>query len=111
MAIYFNTTNPQLLLGEIKKAIKDGRIVTWLVDENGDFTHNTEQWKYQAWLRPKISSQQLIFSILRPKNKSISSVIYAIYHGRFIESVLTHFDGLFSTAMASALPAEEDNVT
>jgi hypothetical protein len=41
-------------------------------------------------------------------NKKTSKADYGVLHGRFIESMLTHCDGLFSNATATALPTNSD---
>lgn len=112
MAIHFQTSTPKKLLAEFKKAIDDGKIVTWSYDSEGDFTHTAQQWKSQAWLRPKIRErEELILVILKPKNSKVSSEVYAIYHGRFIESMLVHCDSLFTNAVATSFPADGDVVS
>lgn len=111
MALYFDTSNPQNLLDEFKKAIREGKIATWSYDNDNDFTHTPEQWKNKAWLRPKIESGRLAFYILKPKSTNITSLVYAVYHGRFIESMLLHCDGFFSNGTATAYPAGSDNVS
>jgi hypothetical protein len=109
MAIYFETKTPKKLLAAYKKAIDDGHVTTWSYDSDGDFTHTAEQWKNEAWLRPKIEEgTMLVFHILAPEASEMSSAVYAIYHGRFIESMLTHCDALFSVGRASAMPDEGD---
>jgi hypothetical protein len=111
MALYFITNTPNKLLVDLKKAIDDGRIATWSYDKDGDFTHKTDQWKNKAWLRPEIRTDRLAFFILKPQNTSLTSETYAIYHGRFMESMLAHFDNLFSNGIASALPTDKDRVS
>jgi hypothetical protein len=112
MAIHFRTGTPQKLLAAFKKAIDDGKVVTWSYDGDGDFTHTAQQWKSLAWLRPKIrEGADLIFTVLKPKNSKISAEMYGIYHGRFIESMLVHCDSLFNEAVATALPADGDVVS
>jgi hypothetical protein len=111
MALSFKTTDPNKLLQAFKKAINEGRIVTWSYDADGDFTHTAEQWKNSAWLRPKAKTERLVFNIIKPKNRNISSVVYAVYHGRFIESMLTHCDKLFTDADATAFPSTGDRVS
>lgn len=111
MAIHFATETPKKLLAEFKKAIDGGKVVTWSYDADGDFTHTAQQWKFLAWLRPKIiEKEMLIFSIVAPQNSKVSSETYAIYHGRFIESMLVHCDSLFTEAVATAFPADDDTV-
>lgn len=112
MAIHFKTNTPKKLLAAFKTAIDEGKVVTWGYDADGDFTHTAQQWKSLAWLRPKIKdAEQLTPIILKPKNSKISSEVYAIYHGRFIESMLVHCDSLFTNAIATAFPADGDIVS
>jgi hypothetical protein len=111
MAIYFETKTPNKLLKTFKKAIDDGHVVTWSCDGDGDFTHTPDQWAHQAWLRPAVTTgKQLSFSILAPTDSKVSSEAYAVYHGRFIESMLAHCDTLFTDARATAMPAGDDKV-
>ena len=94
MAIKVRTNDPLGLLAAIKKAIDNGHVVTWSYDKDGDFTHTTQQWKDQAWLKPEVKEKEgeLNFSILKPKNvERISDEIHGIYHGRFSEMLLAHF--------------------
>jgi hypothetical protein len=112
MAIHFKTSTPKKLLAAFKTAIDEGKVVTWSYDADGDFTHTAQQWKSLAWLRPGvIEGADLVFTIVKPKNSKISSEVYAIYHGRFIESMLVHCDSLFKEASATALPADGDIVS
>jgi hypothetical protein len=109
MAIYFETKTPKKLLAAYKKAVDDGHVDTWSYDKDGDFTHTAEQWNKQAWLRPKVQEgTALVFHILAPQDTPLSSIIYAVYHGRFIESMLSHCDGLFQQGRASSMPEEGD---
>ena len=110
MALYFKTSTPQNLLDEFKKAIQEGRISTWSFDEDGDFTHTPDQWKNKAWFRPEFQEGQLALHILKPKSINITSEVYAVYHGRFLESMLVHCDQFFTDGIATALPKGKDNV-
>ena len=111
MAIRFKTNDPKKLLEDFKKAIDKDIIVTWSYDQDGDFTHTSTQWKNKAWLHPEIKTSELVFSIIKQKSNNISSLIYAVYHGRFIQSMLNHFDSSFSNAETTALPSEDDLVS
>jgi len=112
VAIHFKTRTPKKLLAAFKQAISDGKVVTWSYDADGDFTHTAQQWKSLAWLRPRTKEkEELILTIVKPKDSKISSEIYAIYHGRFIESMLVHCDSLFDEAIATAFPADGDVVS
>lgn len=111
MSINFLTTDPNKLLAAYKKAIDDKHVVTWSYDKAGDFTHTPDQWVNKAWLRPVILDGRLILNILGNKSVVTTRAIYAVYHGRFIESMLSHCDLLFTTAQATALPTNSDVLT
>jgi hypothetical protein len=110
MAILVNTPEPTALLAAIKRAIDERSIVTWTYDGDGDFSHTPEQWKNKAWFRPKVETSRIVFQILTPRSTSMNRTVYAIYHGHFLEMLLTHFDERFTTAIASALPDHGDVV-
>jgi hypothetical protein len=109
MAVIVDTTSPSDLLSKVKKAIDDGKVRSWSYDKDGDLTHDSEQWKNKAWLRPKVYNGELRFGILKQKDVILSKQVYGLYHGRFIDMLLTHFDDHFSTALATAGKAEPDN--
>src|SRR5262249_36582751 len=102
--------NPSSLLSAIKAEISNGNIDTWIVDAEGDFTHSPPQWKLKAWLRPRVREDQLVFNILSPQGVQLSKTTYGVYHGRFIEMLLTHFDEKFQRAAATALASTGDRV-
>jgi hypothetical protein len=108
MAINFETTDPHKLLAAFKKAIDSKEVVTWSYDKDGDFTHTPEQWNHQAWLRPVTYTGRLTMNFIGNNKINTSTAIYGVYHGRFIESMLTHCDKLFSTGAATALPTNSD---
>jgi hypothetical protein len=109
MAIHFKTSTPNKLLRTYKEAVDHRRVETWAYDSDGDFTHTADQWNKKAWFRPKIKTgEELVFYILCPREVRITKTIYAIYHGRFIESFLRHCDDLFDLAYASAKAEESD---
>lgn len=109
MALHFKTATPNKLLNAYRKAIDDGHVSTWSYDKDGDFTHTAEQWNRKAWLRPRVHAEtELVLNILTPKETKLSSVVYAVYHGRFIESMLRHCDSLFDLGYASAMPEDGD---
>jgi len=55
-------------------------------------------------------ASQLTFNIIKPKDKSVSALAYAYYHGHLIETFLNHFDNSFGNGFASALPETDDNI-
>jgi hypothetical protein len=110
MAVRVFCDSPKSLLESIKRAIREGSVETWALDIDGDLTHSPEQWKDKAWFRPVIEDDQIRFNILGQKNVAMSKTIYGVYHGRFIEMLLAHFDTQFSRATATALPISGDRV-
>jgi len=110
MAVIVKTDKPRTLLAAIKRAIDSSDIETWSYDAEGDFTHTAEQWKRRAWLRPSIREQGLVFRIVPPRKRRITRVVYGVYHGRFIEMLLNHFDSKFTEASATAMPSRGDRI-
>jgi hypothetical protein len=110
MAVTVNAPKPNALLSAIKQAIDERKIQTWTYDSDGDFTHSAQQWNREAWFRPSVAQGALIFNIIPPQGKSVSTEIYGIYHGRFIEMLLVHFDEQLSNADATAMPTLADVV-
>ncbi len=111
MAVHFKTSTPKKLLATYKKLVDEGRVQTWSYDNDGDFTHTADQWTKKAWLRPKVTEgKELVFYVLAPRDTNLASAVYAVYHGRFIESLLRHCDKLFEEAYASAMPEDGDVV-
>ena len=108
MALIVKTDAPANLLKAIRKAIDDKKVETWSYDSEGDFTHTPAQWSKKAWLRPKVYTGELRFGILAPKDTKLSRTIYGVYHGRFIEMLLDHFDADFTLANATAQKTEPD---
>jgi hypothetical protein len=110
MAVQVYCKDPRGLLRSIRDAIRDGKIDTWKLDTDGDFTHSPVQWAYLAWMHPKIFDDHITFNILGRKSEKMSNVVYGVYHGRFIEMLLSHFDRQFTGASATALPITTDVV-
>lgn len=111
MALIVKTSDPSGLLKEIKKAIDSKAVQTWSIDSEGDFTHTPEQWQYKGWMSPKIYSDELHFAFLGNKEFTTTNLIYAIYHGRFSEMLLNHFDNKFTEVKATAMPTSIDKIT
>lgn len=81
------------LLTKIKAAIDEQQIVTWEYDEDDDFTAIQPQWNREAWMHPYIVNNKCIqFGIVQRRDVPITSDVYAVYHGRFAEMLLMHFD-------------------
>jgi hypothetical protein len=108
MAVTVFCSDPPGLLNDITSSILNRSIETWLVDSEGDLTHSPTQWQNQAWFRPLVAQDRLAFYILGNRIQAMSTVTYAVYHGRLIEMLLSHFDGRFSNAVATAMPTGSD---
>jgi hypothetical protein len=104
--------SPQELLAAIGREIDNGEITTWEMTSQGSFTHTpaSGQWKNKAWLRPTIGDKSIVFNIIRPKGGNVSKEVYAVYHGRFSEMLLAHFDAELTAIRLTALAAEGDVV-
>lgn len=102
---------PAILLQQIKALINTSAIDTWSMDSEGDFTHTPPQWKNKAWFRPQIDGSVLVFKFLGNTAETTTRAMYGVYHGRFLEMLLTHFDLKFTNAEASALPSRGDLIT
>jgi hypothetical protein len=111
MALIVKTNDSTGLLTAIKKAIDNKSIETWSYDSAGDFIHTPDQWKFKAWMRPKIYLGELHFGFLGNKNVKTTKLIYAVYHGRFAEMLLNHFDLQFSEVKATSMPTDLDTIT
>ncbi|HET9342865.1 MAG TPA: hypothetical protein VFO25_08130 [Candidatus Eremiobacteraceae bacterium] len=110
MAIRLYTEDPGELLDAINDAIDEGHIETWDRDDDGDFTHSADQWDEDAWLRPTVEDEALLLNILAPVGVHLSKEVYGIYHGRFIEMALVHFDEMIGDAIATAMPDDGDAI-
>jgi hypothetical protein len=110
MALRAFTDNPQALLDAIKKAIENGEIETWKLDSDGDLTHGSQQWGGRAWMRPKVLEDRLLFNIIGSTEDKMSRTLYGVYHGRLMQTLLTHFDTKMKTVSATALGTTGDNI-
>lgn len=110
MAVMVQCKSPYDLLNKIKASIENGVVQTWTLDSDGDLTHSPDQWRSEAWFRPALEQDRLVFYILGKRTKPMSKAVYGVYHGRLIEMLLTHFDLDFSQAYATAMPAARDVV-
>jgi len=108
MSIRIYTTQPKSLLSAIKSAIDERHVVTWSYDRDGDFTHNVDQWRNQAWLRPRTETDHHLLTTIAQTGTRLSKEAYGVYHGRFAEMMLAHFDKNFSGIVLSALAKDGD---
>ncbi len=112
MALTAHTKTPKKLLREIRNAIDVGTIVRWQ-STNNSFTYTgPPDWlKRKAWFKPTVLEREAIkFNIIRPEGKNVTKDIYAIYHGRFVTMLLSHFDSLIDSISLTALADDDDVV-
>lgn len=110
MAVRAFTSDSRYLLLALKKAIADGTITTWQIDNDGDLTHTSAQWEGKAWMRPKVLEDRLLFNIIAPKDDGVSKAVYGVYHGRLVQTLLIHFDDQINTVTATALGTSGDYI-
>jgi hypothetical protein len=118
MAIYFSTDKPQQLLTDFEARINQkeekGKITTWakhVFDHGTFYSHKAPNWAKLAYLKPSVEKDRLVFNIVKPADKNVTSPVYAYYHGHLAETFLNHFDTQFSEATSSALPVRGDLVS
>lgn len=109
MALEICTSAPQRLLNRIKQLIDEKKIVTWQYDADGDFTHTPDQWRAQAWLRPRVELGKLRFGLLGKQGQVMTHAVYGVFHGRFVEMLATHVTDYFSDVSVSADKAQGDS--
>lgn len=110
MSITVYTRTPRKLIRLIKEGIESGNISTWTMDDDGDFTHSPTQWKNKGWMTVAqyIPSESVTFGIIGRKYSEVTPSEYAVYHGRFAEMLLSHFEALISDIHISAHPTQYD---
>jgi hypothetical protein len=109
--IEIKTEDPRILVSKINEAIRGGQIITWILDEDGDYTHSLDQWRNKAWLRcsyDEYDETLLRFIIIEPRTLKLSKAVYGVYHGRFAEMLLTHFDSYIISLSISPLLTKYD---
>lgn len=112
MAIIIHTDDPDLLLDKIYEAIDNKKADKWVSTSDGRLTYGALLWKNEAFFTPQIwvEEQQLRFGLLKRKDrKHISSKLYATFHSKLVELLLSHFDQYFQQVYATAGRAEPDN--
>lgn len=110
MAIIVHTDRPRSLLRAIYLAVDAGKVRTWSYDQDGDLTHAVTQWRDQAWFQPRVLLDRLVFNIVAPRGTTLLGVTYAVYHGRFAEMLLAHFDTHFERINLTSMPTDNDTV-
>lgn len=110
MSIHIKTNNPEKLLKDIKQKAINQELDTWSIDVDGDFTHTSNQWLNEAWFRGEIISPgDLVFGLVKRRDKEMLTVVYGVYHGRFAEMLLTHFDCQIISIQLTSFPDGYDH--
>jgi len=111
MSIRVTTDDSVALLAAINKAIDEGHLVEWSVDEDSDYQHTDDEWKHYGWMRPAVESKsQLILSVIAPEDGNMSSFEYAILHSQFVLMLLSDFDDMFDEATVTADIDDDDSI-
>lgn len=112
MAVIIKTENPNKLLDEIYEGIEIKKIEKWSVLSDGRITYSGFLWKNEAFFKPQIwvEESELRFGLIKRKDrKHISSKLYTLFHSKFVEMLLSHFDKTFHSVTVSALRTDPDN--
>lgn len=112
MSLKVYTSNPESLYKKMNDVASVGNLPTWTVDADGDFTHNTTQWRGKAWFRKREirDNEMIIFGLVGRRNINVTKSEYAVFHGRFAEMLLSNFDDLISKIEISSLLTKFDIV-
>lgn len=89
MAILIRTNHAQSIVYRLKEQINNNLNMAWAYDEEGDFMY--KDGKLAAWMRPVVGTNRLDFYVVGRKDTEISVQEYAVFHGRFVEMLLTYF--------------------
>lgn len=111
MSIHIKTKQPRTLVKHIKEAIDDGSVATWAYDDDGDFIHTPPQWRGRCWLRPFYPADGgLVLGTIPPRGEALTTEAYAVYHGRFGEMLLAHFDKEIDDLRLSPMATNYDQI-
>lgn len=101
------TSDPAGLLLKVRKSIRDRRVRTWSYDEDEGFRHTASggQWEQHAHLEPILMMGALRFRyrITTPRLPAAPkpAALRGVYHGRFVEMLVTHFRDDFTQITVS----------
>lgn len=95
MAIIVKLKTCMNMQDELNKLIYNNLLTSWIVDDEGDFTIKSPHLVNHAWIRiqQKVNpSIDVKFGIVTSKQYRLTNSLYATYHCRFAEILLTYFD-------------------
>lgn len=101
MKIIAYTHNPSTLKNAIDKKVEDKELKTWDIVKDDKYevlySHNPEQWKEKALLKPYILQEKVEFKIRwRTKNGEPDEATKGYITGRFVEILMVHFRNQFT---------------
>lgn len=106
MAIRVRFKQKENILEEIRELIYSEKVRKWSIDSDDDLTLLIPEWHCKAWMRIKPIKNDpkcVVFGIVTSQLYPLTKSIYAIYHSRLAELLLTHFDTDIETMEISAL--------
>jgi len=112
--ITVRTTNPNNIYQGIIRGIQNGSIDTWKIVTVGNlvyFTHDTtnKQWLNKSYMKAGTDSHgNLIFHVIRNNENSFDQNIFAVYQGRFIQMLVSHFPNSFTELNVTSQPTIDE---
>lgn len=106
MAIYVETKYLGELINLIEQKTCNHEVISWIVDNDGDYTINSEQWRYHAWFRIIPQKDTLTFGIIQSKRYPMTNMLYGVYHGQMVETLLIYFSDLIENIKVTPDPIE-----
>lgn len=107
MALVVASPDPNGCLRSLK-AFVDTHIYGWTCDSDGDFTQTDPNWRNRAWLRPRIGSGTITFTIVPPARTKVTAGVYASFHAAFVDLLLRTVDQKFNDVRVTALADKGD---
>lgn len=90
--ITIETSSPRSLLENMRNAIDQGRITSWIYDDEHDFTLSRLGTVQRAWFHPRIGTGKIRFCIVGVNGENMTSLTYAKYHSHLVNTLLRFFD-------------------
>lgn len=101
--IKITTDNPFVFIASFDFAMRTNVIRGWTVDGVGDYTMTSDIRGNRAWFRHHIHGNEIQFGIIGSRSAPMDRTLYSVYHSRFIEVLLTHFDNDIQSLEVSPL--------
>jgi hypothetical protein len=91
---------PKLLKNILAKF--DGQAIAGWESDGDSFSLAAPQKSGKVWVRPFPQAGQLVLGLVPAEGQEMSKELFAVYCGRLVEMLLTHFSDLISSAQVSA---------